>query len=698
MIRLLGRQNQELEKRIIISYFVSTLLLIVVLLIFEWRLAQYGISQYEEININNFLTEFNIKTTTDLLSLQDITSSFVKREDVVRAVKQQDPEALNRLLTPDLENLVICNLDREIWYGINWQLIDLYLPQIFRFASQNKSGSFIAALNRKLYLMAFAPVLTQNNAEMIGISILTKKLDMTDYNLRSTHRIALLTFETELNFDLVPELDNSAALLSNIINDMIDTGEKTQISKLNRDFAVGLLIFYNLENKPSGLFVLSYQRFVNSFVQQSILLFILILISISLLMLTLMGNWFSRAILLPLKTISNKMKEIASQPSELGSFDKEYSGVLGEMVNSFNTMNIALTNYGKTLKEYKMVIDNIETGIFWLDEGFNIILCNPGFQKILHENKLEKILGQNLAELLGIDDKIKFQVLAGINTFPVIPVKLSGKTKYVVLTIRADQKEKDTKFFGSITDITKETKAIQAKEALELELIKSNKLAEIGRNIEGIVHNLNSPLNSILGYTQLIYKNHPEIEDLNKVLQAGKAATRIVKGLLDKAQKSNAVMIHPVNINDIIENELELSKHNLFFKHYVILEKELQPDLSLIMANYGDLSLCIANLLNNAFEAMKDSAEKVLKISTKQTEKEIIIEIEDSGEGISPDNLTRIFEVNFTTKHDREGSGFGLGLAISKRIVERLNGHISVKSTPGIGSIFLIHLPLTKRK
>jgi len=625
MIRLLGRQNQELEKRIVISYFVSTLLLIVVLLIFEWRLAQYGISQYEEININNFLTELNIKKNSDLLSLQDATNSFAKQREVVQAVKRQDVNAINQLISPDMGNLVICNLKREIWYGTHWGLIDLYLPQIFRAASQNKSGAFIAALNRKLYLMAFAPILTDNNDEMIGISITTRKFDRADYKLRTTHRTALLTFETELNFDVLPELESSTPLLSNIISDMIQTEKISQISKLNRDYAVGLLLFYDFEKNPSGMFVVSYQRFVNSFVQQSILLFILILIAISLMMLTLLGNWFSRAILLPLKNISNKMKEITSNPSKLGNFEREYSGVLGEMVESFNIMNIALSKHSKTLNEYKMVIDNIENGIFWLDDDFNIILCNPGFIKILENKKQQDILGHNLANLLGLDETIKYQVLAGNNVFPVIPVKLAGKTKYVVLNIRAEKKEKETKFFGSIIDITAETKAIQAKEALELELIKSNKLAEIGRNIEGIVHNLNSPLNSIVGYSQLMCRYYPEIEDLKKILQAGKAASKIVKGLLDKAQKSNATMIHTVNVNEVIENELELSNHNLFFKHFVILEKNLQPDISLIMANYGDLSLCIANLLNNAFEAMKDSAEKVLKISTRQTEIEIMI-------------------------------------------------------------------------
>ncbi|MCF7815156.1 MAG: GHKL domain-containing protein [Candidatus Cloacimonetes bacterium] len=695
MNRLLGKQSQDLEKRIIISYFFFTFLLIIILLIFEWQLAQFGISQYEEININNYITEFNIGMTAEKLTLEDAVTTFSKDDNIIKAVHDQDVEKINQSLIENLDNLVISNRDRNIWYGTQWDLIDIYLPQIFRKASQNVSGSFVAALDRKLYIIAFSPCLTEDLSEMVGICITSKRLNKDQFSFRNTQRTELLTFEKKLNLNLLPELENMTENIKTITNDLLETNKSSGIFRLNRDYAIGILLFEDMEDNLTGLFIVSYQRFVNSFVQQSVLLFILILIAISLIMLSLLGNWFSRAILLPVKNLNKKMKEIASNPSDLGEFEKKYTGILGEMVNSFNIMNIAISNHSKTLNEYKMIIDNIETGIFWLDAEFNIILCNPSFLKIVERNKINNVIGMGLSKLLGLKEKLKFKVLAGNNIFHTLKVQpIKDQNKYVILHIRAEKNDNPLRFFGSITDITSETKAIQAKEALEIELIKSNKLAEIGRNVEGIVHNLNSPLNSIVGYSQLVSKKNPELKDIDKILNAGKSAARIVKGLLDRVKKSNASMVHPIDINEVILQELELCNHNLFYKHFVILEKDLEEDLPKITANFGDLSLCLANIFNNAFDAMKDSNDKRLFLRTRKILDDIIIEVEDTGEGIPKQNLEKIFEAYFTTKHDHERAGFGLGLAITKQVIEKQGGSIKVESELGKGTKFIIKLPI----
>ena len=170
------------------------------------------------------------------------------------------------------------------------------------------------------------------------------------------------------------------------------------------------------------------------------------------------------------------------------------------------------------------------------------------------------------------------------------------------MNIRADVSKRSTRFFGSITDITKETNAITAMEALEMELIKSNKLAEIGSKIEGIVHNLNSPLNSVLGYAQLYKKGDRELADIDKIIEAGRNAARMVKGLLDKVKQSHTGMIQPIDISDVVQQELDLCEHNLFFKHYVILEKKLCSDLPKIAAIYvflGELTEYKLNIIDN---------------------------------------------------------------------------------------------------
>ncbi|MCD4795959.1 MAG: HAMP domain-containing histidine kinase [Candidatus Cloacimonetes bacterium] len=200
-------------------------------------------------------------------------------------------------------------------------------------------------------------------------------------------------------------------------------------------------------------------------------------------------------------------------------------------------------------------------------------------------------------------------------------------------------------------------------------------------------------MNSILGYAQLIKKDNKDNKDVDKIIDAGKNMAHSVKGLLNKVKKCNVSMMSPININELVTEELNLCNHNLFFKHYVILTKNLQKDLPEVKAVYGDISLCVANILNNAIESLKNSVDKNIKVRTYKTDKMIAIEIQDSGEGIAEKNFKKIFETYFTTKVGKEGSGFGLGLAITKNIIERYNGKITMSSQLEIGTTFTILLP-----
>jgi two-component system NtrC family sensor kinase len=264
------------------------------------------------------------------------------------------------------------------------------------------------------------------------------------------------------------------------------------------------------------------------------------------------------------------------------------------------------------------------------------------------------------------------------------------------LNIRAVKHDKNIKFFGRIIDVTKEVIETEARKSLELELIKSNKLADIGKRIEGIVHNINSPLNTVLGYAQLLKKDLKDNTDIDRIIDAGKNIAQTVKGLLTKVKQSNISIDRPIDINDMILQELDFCKHNLFFKHYVTLTTDLKKSLPNVTASYGDLSLCIANIINNAIQAMKDSIQKKLTVRTYDKDKMIHIEITDTGEGIPEYNLHKIFKTYFSTKTGKSGTGFGLGLAITKSIIEKYNGKIEVDSKPDIGTTFKLILPQTK--
>ena len=691
--------KSDFERRIFTLFFMFTFLLVCILAFFAWQLAKYGINQYEDIEINNIMVNFDILLEDEILISQNMLNDLTTKKEIITASIQKDVKTIkDAIIGNEMESLVIFDRDRNIWFGENWKLMQKYLPQIYQDASQTFFGSFLGSFNERLYLIAFSPcVSSAPNSELIGIFVVSKKLDINNFNIDSQQKLALITYKNLTNPSL-HKFEGHADKLIRLINDLNPRTEDEVYRRLNVNQSVAMKCFFDLRKDPTGVFLISYQRHVSSFAQQSIILFLLILLAATLIIVGFLGNWFSKTILRPVKEVSNKMNEIAMNPSELQKLENTYDGVLGDMANAFNIMNIALANHSKTLRDYKLITDNIETGIFWLDKKFDILLCNQGFQHIVEFDDFNNIIGRNISKVLGLETKLREKLIHGSITIPLQEIGLNSHKKYVILNIRADVSKRSTRFFGSITDITKETNAITAMEALEMELIKSNKLAEIGSKIEGIVHNLNSPLNSVLGYAQLYKKGDRELADIDKIIEAGRNAARMVKGLLDKVKQSHTGMIQPIDISDVVQQELDLCEHNLFFKHYVILEKKLCSDLPKIAAIYGDISLCVANILNNSFDAMQNCVDKDLRVETYAKDDFIFIEIEDSGQGIPKSEFENIFQVYYSTKVDKVNSSFGLGLAISKNVMKKYDGEILVESEIGKGTTFTIKLPVGKQE
>jgi len=642
----LKKRKTELEKRIFELFFVITFFLVLTLTFIEWQLAKFGINQYEDLNIKSTLSELKIARTEMEMGKQDLLNNLETDTVIIDALQKGDKNLINDHLnrnfkSENIEKLIICNKQREYIFGEQWELLNKYLSQIYRDISKENSGIFIGNFGNRLFQITYNPIFISNEVkELLGVLILIEKFDMANLKLSSDSEVSLISYDKTLSNNAIPgNLTEYISDINDLIESMTEKKLEQTIKKFNINNAAGIKIFYDLANEPTGIFIISYKRYVNQFVQQSILIFILILLAFTLVMISLLGNWFSKTILIPVRNISNNMQNISENPSKLEPIKKQYSGVLGDMVTSFNTMNIALSRYGQTLREYK--------------------------------------------ELTPL-------------TFPNIKIYPNKNQKFVALNIRAVKHDESTKFFGSIIDVSKEIRESEARKSLELELIKSNKLADIGKKIEGIVHNINSPLNTVLGYAQLLKKDLKDNTDLDRIIEAGKNIAQTVKGLLTKVKQSNISADRPIDINEMITQELEFCKHNLFFKHYVTLTTDFQKSLPNVTASYGDLSLCTANIINNAIQAMKDCVQKELTIRTYEEDKMIYIKITDTGEGIPEYNLNKIFETYFSTKIGKSGTGFGLGLAITKSIIEKYDGKIEVESKQDFGSTFTLILPQTK--
>ncbi len=236
--------------------------------------------------------------------------------------------------------------------------------------------------------------------------------------------------------------------------------------------------------------------------------------------------------------------------------------------------------------------------------------------------------------------------------------------------------------------------AEQDKLNLEQQLRHADRLATIGQLAAGVAHELNEPLGSILGFSQLVKKcsglPHRAELDIEKILNASLHARDIVKKLLIFARQMPPQKIK-VNLNRLVEEGLNFFKSR-FSKEGIKLVSSFSADLPELEADPSQLNQVVINLMVNALQAMPDGGE--LKVQTLHEGNRVSLIIEDTGIGMSDEVLEKIFTPFFTTKE--VGKGTGLGLPVVHGIITSHGGSIRVESKVGRGTRFAIHLPLAR--
>lgn len=229
------------------------------------------------------------------------------------------------------------------------------------------------------------------------------------------------------------------------------------------------------------------------------------------------------------------------------------------------------------------------------------------------------------------------------------------------------------------------------------QLVKSEQMAFLGMHMAEIVHNLKSPLTVIKASADRLKKQYPEDKSITRINNGYEKLYQIIKTILRPEVNQDQV----VNINDVINNEIDLLNANVFFSNQVTKNINLS-DIPPIHGDYTHFSQSLGNLITNAIDSMFSSDKKELSISTRKNEKSIIVEIEDSGQGITPDNLKKIFDPFFTTKpinasEEGEPTGTGLGLPSCKKMIESYGGEVIVDSEVGRGTKFTASFPINRR-
>ena len=238
------------------------------------------------------------------------------------------------------------------------------------------------------------------------------------------------------------------------------------------------------------------------------------------------------------------------------------------------------------------------------------------------------------------------------------------------------------------------TKLEKRLKASQAQLVQSGKMAAVGQLAAGVAHEVNNPLQIILSRVQLLMIRHEEQDGLAKDLKLiesnVKRISRIIRSLLDFARHNSGDEDHDVDLVYLINQTLNLM-HHLLEKGKVDAQIHvLTNKQSSIAGNTGEMEQVFLNLILNALQAMAEDGGS-LGIEIDHVDNQVVVRLQDSGQGIPEANLPRIFDPFFTTRE--ESGGTGLGLSIIFGIVEKHLGRIEVDSEVGQGTTFTLRFP-----
>jgi len=298
----------------------------------------------------------------------------------------------------------------------------------------------------------------------------------------------------------------------------------------------------------------------------------------------------------------------------------------------------------------------------------------------------------------------------------VVDVPFSHGTLAVNSLVADGFSERDLEVFQELATVLSEgfrrMEDLQQLVDAHAQLVQAEKMASLGNLVAGIAHEINTPVGAIHSMhdtlvraveklTEAIEQDFPEsyhehrglqralqiIQDSNRVIESGTTrVTTIVKSLRNFARLDEVELVQ-VDLHEGLEDTLTIVNHDI--KNRIEVVKNY-GDIPRVFCYPSRLNQVFLNILNNARQAI--DGKGTISITTSQVGEEVHVEIGDSGAGIAPEHLEKIFEPTFTTKI--AGEGTGLGLSICRQIVEEHKGRIEVESEVGQGTMFRVVIPL----
>jgi len=344
-------------------------------------------------------------------------------------------------------------------------------------------------------------------------------------------------------------------------------------------------------------------------------------------------------------------------------------------------------------EQWETAFDALSEGIAVVDDHGRIRRANRALAAMLGA-PIPAVIGCDLGEaLLGPSPALVELLVAAREGNRVQPVVLRSATRSIRVNAAripasAPAPAHDHSVVVLVEDVTDQ-------QALEAQLIQSEKLAAVGQLVSGVAHELNNPLTSIAGLSELLLEQQElgtkDRGHLRVIHEQADRAGRIVRNLLTFARKGPGEQA-AVDLNDVIQRTLLLMSYDLDLKD-ITIEKNLAP-LPPVLGDRHALQQVVINLLNNAAQAVAENPPERPRVIllTTWVDDRVRMRVTDSGAGIADAVLPHIFTPFFTTKEP--GQGTGLGLSITYSIVDAHGGRITVERPTEGGAAFMVDLPL----
>lgn len=405
------------------------------------------------------------------------------------------------------------------------------------------------------------------------------------------------------------------------------------------------------------------------------------------------------------KAFNKVLARVREQTDDLKNTNKK----LQQQIEERRQMAQALQ---KSESQLRSLQDNIPVGLFRKSADGRLLFANPTMMAIFGFDSEEEMIHADIRRLFHYPQQYdhimaEIEVSNSIQNLELRFKRKDGTPAWgrVHLKKYKDYNLGESYIDGAIQDITDRKKIESENQRLETQLQQAHKMEALGTLAGGIAHDFNNILFAITGFCELAIEDAApdsiQEENLNEAIACIGRATELVRQILTFARQTD-VEKHPLNLTPIMKENFRMLRATL--PTSIDISTELKGDQT-ILADPTQIHQIVINLCTNAAHAMREKGGR-LSIELEKIENDSGAEdfeprlkqgaytrlrVKDTGHGMPPETVERIFDPYYTTK--AQGEGTGMGLSVVQGIVNRLNGVIGVDSAPGKGSTFDVYLP-----